>query len=350
MFGFGRKKIYLVSDGAGWILDEVASQIQKRLVPEFNAFVDTKEEWRRSRNALVHFIERGWAWGDGVLDKIHPSANLIGLWWHGKLDSNEPGILSGLERVKKLHPRFSRIQVPTSIARKTMQEIGVPDEKVVFLPEGIDCKYFRPAASEQTKAEIRRQHSIPESAFVIGSFQKDGQGWSDGAEPKLIKGPDVLAEALEKIAKQIPVFALIPGPSRGYLQKRLAKAGIPSFNPGHIRVDGLAKLYHALDLYVSPSRDEGGPAGLMEAMASGVAVVSTRSGIAPDLFEDGKNGILVEVDDALGLAQACVELANDASKRARVAENGAKAIQELDWDVLIDRYIRELYLPVLGSQ
>ena len=84
-----------------------------------------------------------------------------------------------------------------------------------------------------------------------------------------------------------PIVALLPGPARGYVANRLSAEGVPFIAPGFVAREALPVLYHALDLYVSPSRDEGGPAGVLESMASGVPVVSTRTGMPADMLDDG---------------------------------------------------------------
>lgn len=343
------QQLLLVSDGAGWILDEVANQLMQRLPVTLRPMVDTTWQWKRARHSIIHFIERSWAWNNGVIEQAHHSNTLIGLWWHGRLDSDDPVIQKGLRSVAEFHPRFARIQVPTSIAQTTMLSIGVPQEKVVFLPEGVDLKRFALAQSALTKQDVRRRYSLPADAFIIGNFQKDGTGWGDGMQPKLIKGPDTFADALVILSKKHQVFALIPGPSRGYLENRLFDGGVPFLNPGHItHRDGLAGLYHALDVYISPSRDEGGPAGVMEAMASGIPVISTRSGVAVDIFEEDKNGLLVDVGDGLGMAETCEKMIEDSALRNSIASNGYVVIQKYDWSILAEDYYQKLYKPLLS--
>ena len=54
----------------------------------------------------------------------------------------------------------------------------------------------------------------------------------------------------------------------------------------------IPNYYYALDLYLVTSREEGGPMGLLESMASGIPVVSTNVGMAKDLIEDEVNGYI----------------------------------------------------------
>ena len=73
-----------------------------------------------------------------------------------------------------------------------------------------------------------------------------------------------------------------------------------------------------MDLYLITSREEGGPKGLIESMAAGVPVVSTRVGMAPALIKDGINGAIAAVDDIEGLIEKSMEtlsLSSDAKKR-----------------------------------
>ena len=64
----------------------------------------------------------------------------------------------------------------------------------------------------------------------------------------------------------------------------------------------LGRAYHALDLYLVPSRQEGGPKAILEAMATGVPLVTTRVGQAQELVDDGRNGLIVDVEDSDALA------------------------------------------------
>jgi glycosyltransferase involved in cell wall biosynthesis len=69
-------------------------------------------------------------------------------------------------------------------------------------------------------------------------------------------------------------------------------------------------VYHAIDLCLVTSRDEGGPRAALEAMATGVPLVTTRVGQAADLVRHGENGWVVEVEDVEGLVLWAVHVAD----------------------------------------
>jgi glycosyltransferase involved in cell wall biosynthesis len=64
----------------------------------------------------------------------------------------------------------------------------------------------------------------------------------------------------------------------------------------------IGEYFNALDLYIVSSREEGGPKAVLESMASGIPLVTTRVGQAMDLVKHGENGWMVEPEDVQGLA------------------------------------------------
>ena len=167
---------------------------------------------------------------------------------------------------------------------------------------------------------------MPESAFVVGSFQKDGVGWGDGFEPKLIKGPDTLLAAAERLRDRVPeLWFLLTGPSRGYVRRGLERLGIPYRHHFLPSTEAVATAYSAIDLCIVASREEGGPKAVLESMATGIPLVTTRVGQATDLVRHGENGFLVDVGDVEGIVEWSAhvvaaseeELAADARCRPR---------------------------------
>ena len=144
---------------------------------------------------------------------------------------------------------------------------GIDPAKVFRIPIGVDVRLF-PQQTPAARSAARRELGLPEQAYVVGSFQKDGVGWGDGNEPKLIKGPDVLVEAMHVLRTRRPeLHVLLSGPARGYVRAGLERHGIPFVHADRRRTTACRALYAALDAYVVPSRQEGGPKSVLEAMA-----------------------------------------------------------------------------------
>jgi glycosyltransferase involved in cell wall biosynthesis len=104
--------------------------------------------------------------------------------------------------------------------------------------------------------------------------------------------------------------------------------------------------YHALDLYLMTSREEGGPKALLESMAAGVPLVATRTGMAEDVVEDGVNGHLVPVDDEDAIVARAAALLGDTDRAGDIGARGHGTAQAYDWsvvsEVLYDTVYREL--------
>src|SRR5204863_8637393 len=109
----------------------------------------------------------------------------------------------------------------------------------------------------------------------------------------------------------------------------------------------LADAYHGVDVCLVTSRQEGGPKALLEAMATGVPLVTTRVGQATELVVDGENGLLADVDDVDALVAAVERVHEDAALRPRLRASGraaaeAHADERLDplWANLLDGFAR----------
>lgn len=257
-----------------------------------------------------------------------------------------PEFDASFEMLRRHPDRLARIQVTHAEMHELVLSTGVAPARVFRIPIGIDLESF-PRSDAELRAEARRALDLDESAFVVGSFQKDGVGWGEGLEPKLVKGPDVLVDSLRAVQADAPeLVVLLTGPARGYVRKALGTLGIPHRHLLARSRRELARAYHALDVYVVASRQEGGPKGALEAMASGVPLVTTRVGQAPDVVEDGQNGFLVDVEDADAIAGAVLRLRGGRATAAAITSAGRATAEQyaherLDpaWEQLLSGFV-----------
>ena len=254
-------------DAAGWVLEYEAGHLERiavdldiRLAPN---------DWAGSvtRQSVFHLSQFTLLLGD-----FERRGNRIGVsYFHGR--PGTPGMPEFDEcfaTLRRRHGDVDRVQV-TNLAMETLVlETGIAAEKVHRIPIGIDVDAF-PLRSTDSTALAREAFDIPSTAFVVGSFQKDGVGWEDGAQPKLIKGPDTLLDVLELVHARVPeLFVLLTGPARGYVRAGLERLGIPHRHVLLPDIDSVARAYAAIDVCLVTSRDEGGPRAVLESMATGV--------------------------------------------------------------------------------
>jgi len=291
-------RLFLVEDRSSWSIHwdmlELSAAAKRLGIKTAAPF------WKSfSKNQAVFFGSQFYLLADDWVSSPHRIATA---YFHGKPGTGHEEFDQLYQQLSKHHTKIARLQVSHSEMETILLETGIAPEKVHRIPIGIDVDLF-PQQTPQSKKESRLSLGIPEDAFVVGSFQKDGEGWGDGDQPKLIKGPDVFVKTLDKLKDSIPkLHVLISGPARGYLKTELGKRNIPFTHHSFKHYPDISKLYQALDVYLVASRQEGGPKAVLESMSSGVPLVTTRVGQAMDMVVDGQNGYMTAVEDTEGLA------------------------------------------------
>jgi len=341
----GGAPVHFVIEQAEWAIRWVGEHIRDEINAISPGTVETCVRPERIVNRVVHFgSQYMWlTWGRHMSCTNRYTVS----FFHGKREDG-PQVSRHIDAFLASVPRLARIVTSATLVRDRLVSWGVEPGKISVIPIGCETDRFWPPTPEQRQA-ARERFGIRADEIVIGSFQKDGEGWGSGDTPKLIKGPDVFLAAVERLAKDLPVFVLLGGPARGYVRSGLERLGIRyAYHYAPNRTE-LAKLYHPLDLYLVTSREEGGPMALMESMSSGIPLVSTRVGMAPDLIGDGMSCALVEVGDVDALASRARELLAlpDGGVSHRAAAR--KAVMVTDWAVVARRHLEEVWRPVLDA-
>ncbi|HLO18483.1 MAG TPA: glycosyltransferase family 4 protein [Anaerolineales bacterium] len=292
-------RLFLKSDSAAWVLSE-----------EMRALNDICEQLRIQTEdaSLVSHIKRQSIFFASRYELLrsevwkHSTNRLATAYFHGKPGTGESAFDEMHHLLKEAHPHIHRIQVSHTEMQDVVLSAGIDPQKVFLIPIGIDINAFQ-LSTEDAKKAARLRLGIPESAVVVGSFQKDGTGWGEGNEPKLIKGPDIFLKAIKQLREGVPeIFVLLTGPSRGYVINGLREMKVPYKHVLFDKYTDINTAYQCLDLYIIASRQEGGPKAILESMATGVPLVTTRVGQAMDLVKHGENAWVVKVEDVEGLA------------------------------------------------
>ena len=339
--------VFYVTDAAGWSFEWDAHYITRGL-REFGVRADiTTDPWALRRQ-IIQFGDR-YAYLRGPFARISRDNDVFLTWFHGDPSDPDPTTQELFRLLDRAHPHPRKIIVTSEISRRTLESRAVPAERLVSIPLGVDLERFRPASQEERR-KVRARLGIAEDQVCIGSFQKDGQGWEEGMEPKLSKGPDVFLEAVRLLAAVYPnLVVLLTGPSRGYVKHGLGKLDVPYLHKYLTDYHEVPLYYRALDLYLVGSRWEGGPKALLESWASGVPIVSTRVGMCADLIRHRHNGWIVDAEDARGLAEGARELIGSPELRQTCVANALDDVSGLAWEAVAERYYRELYEPIWNS-
>ena len=326
-------RLYVVGDRLGWSIDDDRA----RLIATAGRL-----GCRVGSNAWLRFMRGQAVFQHNHFNALQPrwldSSHRLGLsYFHGRPGTpGYPEFDRAYDALRRNPARIDRVQVTHDEMHELVVGAGVPAELVFKIPIGVDIEHF-PLGPERAGSD-----------FMVGSFLKDGVGMEDGLEPKLLKGPDTFVAVVARLREVIPELSvLLTGPARGYVRRELERLDIPHRHVLHSSRGELAGAYHGVDVCLVTSRQEGGPKAVLEAMATGVPLVTTRVGHATELVRDGLNGLLVDVDDVDALVAAVERVHSDRELRARLRAAGretaeAYAEERLDarWAELLQGFVR----------
>ena len=243
------------------------------------------------------------------------------------------------------------ICVSTDLYDKCL-EFGVAKSKLVLIENAIDTEEFTPYGRDGFPDGDADEGSAPANPGLANPAATNpaatnpaaanpapanpGQGGAAfriGAVGRLApeKGFAPLIQTvveLKRLYPQIQLTIFGDGPQRGELERLVRELGADSF----VRLPGFAsdlkKIYSEMDLFVLNSVREGLPNVCLEAMATGTPMISTAVAGVPRLAEDGKDALLIPLNDPTALKAALVRLIESPELRVRLAIEARKTVVE----------------------
>ncbi len=340
-------ELYYIVPNANWVIDWVGHYITSNINSQFN----WPTHITSAPYTLVdHIIHYGDLWSFLASLKFHHNAynTIVATIFHGNRTGEFPELAEAIDRLLEHKDVTDRVVTASRIMEQRLTSWGIAPNKVTCIPLGIDLSHFKPA-SELQRLASRRKIGVPDDVICIGSFQKDGSGWQEGMTPKLIKGPDIFLQVIERLHNHYNLYVLLTAPARGYVKQGLEKLGVPYKHDIVSNYQNIVSYYHCLDLYLITSREEGGPKAVLESLACGVPLVSTKVGLAPDVVQHGYNGLLANPEDMDTLAELSAQAIEQPDLRHRLVTNGLESIFSYDWQSIAVRYYQEVYLPLLNK-
>lgn len=225
-----------------------------------------------------------------------------------------------------------------------------PDLSIDVVPNGVDADRFSPVPPALSD-ENRPHESGPREDASRKDASGAGAGGSNEKPPlRLIvvgrlvrqKGVDVILRAMARMTAPSTLTVVGDGPARAELTAQAAAAGLAGRTvfTGWLPRAALPDAYRAADVMVFPSRDEGMPNVVLEAMASGLPVAGTDIPGTREAVVHGETGFLAAVDDVAAIADALDGLAADPARRSAMAAAArARAVREYSWRTTARRYV-----------
>lgn len=215
---------------------------------------------------------------------------------------------------------------------------GIAPDKISILPHGIDTAKY-PQSDSARRRELKIAHGVDPNQKVLlfcARVVKD-------------KGVDTLQDVWRLLHKKFPdalLFVVGGGINELLDELRQLSAELDDSIKVIGEVDAPQEFYQLADVYIFPSRHEGLPTSLLEAMASGLTAVTSDIGGCEDVIQNDVNGYRVNSEDAAAFAEKISILFNDDERRELFGNRAAKLIrQTCDFATVIPKLAEIIHLP-----
>lgn len=294
----------------------------------FLGFSLARVAWR-TRAELIHARNTG-CWADALVAGCLTPGLKVVLAFHG-LES-EVGFSAKqrflIKAARTLGGRFSTNSFCG--CRQLLEQGGVPIDRVDVIPGGVDLLRYKPATDEMRRS-IRRELNLDDDAFVVGSV----------GSLTTVKRHRDLIESMRLTAGRHPKLRLLivgDGPLHSDLQRQARDTGNERIILFVRQREDVAALFGAMDVYVCPSASESMSNAVLEAMASGLPVVTTDVGDHAMTVRDHVEGRVVERLNPAHIADAITALMRDPLNRLRMSAASRLRAESLSSDRMTEQY------------
>ncbi|MCX7015190.1 MAG: glycosyltransferase [Candidatus Sumerlaeota bacterium] len=220
-------------------------------------------------------------------------------------------LYEALER--RLLSRFDRVFAVSESLRRTLIGLGLSPKAVIHAPTGFDFRSFAPPEARIVE-ELHRRWAGYQRFPIVGTLGR----------LRHEKGQDLLLRALARLRSRAVGVLVGDGPARDALAAMAMRLPLepPAILAGE--TDQPLATLAAFDVVAFPSRTEGMPNALIEAMALGKPIVAARVGGMAEAIADGESGLLVPPDEPAALAEAILRLLNDKTLAERLGRGARR--------------------------
>jgi glycosyltransferase involved in cell wall biosynthesis len=208
---------------------------------------------------------------------------------------------------------------------------NLDSDRTAYIPNGADSRFYLPRTHDSVH---------PIKLLYAGT-------WLDQ------RGIFYLRDALERLAVKIPGLTMTfagcgcpPETIQEFFGPKLASTVVVQ---PVVPAERMQELYAAHDVFLFPSLIEGLPTVLLEAMASGMPVITTETCGMQDIVEDGYNGLLIPTADVGAIESAVLRLADSALLRQQLGEMARETIKRYTWKRSAEK-LEELFWRVLSKK
>ena len=228
-------------------------------------------------------------------------------------------------RMKTFYTRCDHILAPSPLMSEILRGYGVAAERIHIWSRGVDRSVFSPQRRDEA---WRLEQGYGEDDPILLFFGRLVQE----------KGLDVFAATmaeLERRGRKLRPLIVGDGPARSWIEERLPGA----LFTGHIEGAELGRAIASADILINPSITEAFGNVNLEAMASGLAIVTADVGASHVLIEHGRDGLIVPPKAPTAYADAVETLIRFPARRKRLGQAAAAASAAYNWTDILDSVV-----------
>lgn len=326
-----KKKIAIVYDVDGWAFCNIAKQIKKNLSEDFDidifpvsVFDDNPVKlvlladrydlvhclWRGLLSCLDFEYARGYIHNMGLtfeqfLKEHYSKTNITtSVYDHKFLDEEN------FETTKSFAKYAKNYTTSSTILRDIYNKLDIDKKPIAVISDGVDITKFKATNLERFKLENIQSRKI-KIGWVGNSEFTDSEGDSD------LKGVrKIIKPALEELINE------------GYsIEIKFADR-----KEGYIPHDKMPEYYNSIDVYICASKNEGTPNPVLEAMASGVPIISTNVGIVRDAFGEKQKEFILEERSKQALKDKIIALLKEKELFEELSKENLEKIKQWTWE------------------
>lgn len=211
---------------------------------------------------------------------------------------------------------------PSKHVINSFVENGIPIDKCVLIPYGVNLDLFRP------QFKIKEKFTV----ICVGTIG-------------IRKGHIYLLQALEILKSKISINCILIGKIEPVFQECFDRYKHLVFHYPHIDHKDIADYYNKASLFVLPSLDEGMALVQLEAMACGLPIICTQNSGGDSVITDGEEGFIVPIKDSFAIAEKIMSLYHDVDQLKSLSTKAQMKAKEFTWDRygnILSNFIRSL--------
>jgi glycosyltransferase involved in cell wall biosynthesis len=199
-----------------------------------------------------------------------------------------------------------------------IQHESIPPEKITLVPNAIDLRRFSPG--QITRRDARSKLGLsPDASVIAGVGRLNSQ-----------KNFSLFLDVAAALSPRFPNLRFLlagEGPEEAMLREKALQLGLTERIVFAGYIADTRQVYAAADILLMPSRFEGLPMTLLEAMAMNLPVVASKLDGIAEVIEDGREGYLVDSADVTAFAERCAALLDHPAKSSELATNARAKIE-----------------------